>query len=67
MALLRMGPAVFSGLGIHTPHVDAKAGVAVLLGHEKWVGSPGAGAKFGDVNSIVLLDALMEQFLLVMG
>ncbi len=63
----RKRPAVFSGLGIHTPHVNAKTGVAVLLGHKKWVGSPGTGARFGDVGSIILLDALMEQFLLVMG
>jgi hypothetical protein len=61
------GPAVFARLGVHTSHVYAEAGVAVLLGHKKRIGGPGPGARFCDVSSIVLLDALMEQFLLVVG
>jgi hypothetical protein len=61
------GPAIFAGLGVHTSHVYAEAGVAVLLGHEKWIGGPGSGARFCDVSSVILLDALMEQFLLMVG
>ncbi len=30
----RKGPAVLSGLGIDTPHVNAKAGVPIFLGHK---------------------------------
>jgi hypothetical protein len=61
------GPAIFAGLGVHTSHVNAEAGVAILLGHKKWIGGPGSGTRFSDVCSVILLDALVEQFLLMVG
>ena len=58
---------ILAGLGVDSAHVNAEADIAIFLRDEQGVGGPGTSARLGNVGSVILRDAFVEELLLVVG